>query len=64
VNYEYAIVNKVQSSASLAKAVRSLLEWTIDPSYGGSSQYLGQVRFDPLPVKIVTQSYKQIKEIQ
>jgi len=64
VNYEYAIVNKAQSSTSLAKAVRSLLEWTIDPSYGGSSQYLSQVRFDPLPVKIVTQSYAQIKEIQ
>ncbi|HVA52507.1 MAG TPA: phosphate ABC transporter substrate-binding protein PstS [Acidimicrobiales bacterium] len=64
VNYEYAIVNKNQSSASMATAVRSLLEWTIDPSYGGSSQYLGQVRFDPLPVKIVTQSYKQIKQIQ
>jgi phosphate transport system substrate-binding protein len=64
VNYEYAIVNKNQTSTSLATAVRSLLEWTIDPSYGGSSQYLGQVRFEPLPVKIVTQSYKQIKEIQ
>ena len=64
VNYEYAIVNKSQSSATTAKAIRSLLEWAIDPSYGQSSQYLGQVRFDPLPVKIVTQSYKQIKEIQ
>jgi phosphate transport system substrate-binding protein len=64
VNYEYAIVNKDQSSASTATAIRSLLEWAIDPSYGQSSQYLGQVRFDPLPVKIVTQSYKQIKEIQ
>jgi len=64
VNYEYAIVNKAQSSSTTAKAIRSLLEWAIDPSYGQSSQYLGQVRFDPLPVKIVTQSYKQIKEIQ
>ncbi|HUZ40032.1 MAG TPA: phosphate ABC transporter substrate-binding protein PstS [Acidimicrobiales bacterium] len=64
VNYEYAIVNKNQSSATRAKAIRSLLEWTIDPSYGQSSQYLGQVRFEPLPVKIVTQSYKQIKTIQ
>ncbi|MHB8380481.1 MAG: phosphate ABC transporter substrate-binding protein PstS [Acidimicrobiales bacterium] len=64
VNYEYAIVNKNQSSASIATAVRSLLEWTIDPSYGGSAQYLGQVRFDSLPVRIVTQSYKQIKEIR
>jgi phosphate transport system substrate-binding protein len=64
VNYEYAIVNKSQSSSTTATAIRSLLEWAIDPSYGQSSQYLGQVRFEPLPVKIVTQSYKQIKEIQ
>ncbi len=64
VNYEYAIVNKNQSSTSTAKAIRSLLEWAIDPSYGQSAQYLGQVRFEPLPVKIVTQSYKQIKSIQ
>jgi len=64
VNYEYAIVNKSQSSATTAKAIRSLLEWAIDPSYGQSSQYLGQVRFVALPVKVVTQSYKQIKAIQ
>jgi phosphate transport system substrate-binding protein len=64
VNYEYAIVNKDQSSSSIATAIRSVLEWCIDPSYGQSSQYLSQVRFDALPVKIVTESYKQIKEIQ
>lgn len=64
VNYEYAIVNKDQPTAALATAVRSLLEWTIDPSYGQSAQYLSQVRFEALPVRIVTQSYKQIKEIQ
>ena len=64
VNYEYAIVNKDQPTAALASAVRSLLEWAIDPSYGQSQQYLSQVRFEALPVKIVTQSYKQIKEIQ
>lgn len=64
VNYEYAIVNKNQSSSSTATAVRSLLEWAIDPSYGQSQQYLGQVRFVPLPVKVVTQSFKQIQQIQ
>lgn len=64
VNYEYAIVNKNQSSSSTAKAVRSLLEWAIDPSYGQSQQYLSQVRFVPLPVKVVTQSAKQIQQIQ
>ncbi|NNN01452.1 MAG: phosphate ABC transporter substrate-binding protein PstS [Acidimicrobiaceae bacterium] len=64
VNYEYAIVNKNQSSSSTAKAVRSLLEWAIDPSYGQSQQYLSQVRFVPLPVKVVTQSFKQIQQIQ
>lgn len=64
VNYEYAIVSKDQPTTAIATAVRSILEWCIDPSYGQSAQYLSQVRFEALPVKIVTESYKQIKEIQ
>ncbi|OYV61353.1 MAG: phosphate ABC transporter substrate-binding protein PstS [Actinobacteria bacterium 21-73-9] len=64
VNYEYAIVNKQQSSSTVAKAVRSLLEWCIDPSYGQSLQYLGQVNFVTLPTKVIVQSYKQIQSIK
>ncbi len=64
VNYEYAIVNKSQSSSNTAKAVRSLLEWSISPRQGNGSQYLSQVNFVPLPLKVVDKSLKQIKQIQ
>ena len=64
INYEYGIVNKKQSSASTAQAVRSLLEWAINPKFGNSSQYLGQVRFQALPLKVALQSMKQIKSIK
>lgn len=64
VNYEYAIVNKHQSSASDAQAVRSVLEWAINPKFGNSSKYLSQVRFVALPMKVVLQSFKQIKTIK
>ena len=64
VNYEYAIVNKRQASASTAKAVRSLLEWCINEKDGNSGQYLSQVRFDALPPSVRAQSAKQIHQIQ
>ncbi len=64
INYEYAIVNKKQSSTSEAKAVRSVMEWAIDPKAGNSATYLTQVGFRPLPEKVVAQSLKQIKSIK
>ena len=64
INYEYAIVNKKQSTANEAKTVRSVLEWAIDPEDGNSATYLSQVGFRPLPEKVVEQSYKQIKSIK
>ncbi|HVC15150.1 MAG TPA: phosphate ABC transporter substrate-binding protein PstS [Acidimicrobiales bacterium] len=64
VNYEYGVVSKKQSSSSEAKAVRSLLEWCIDTKDGNSTTYLSQVVFRPLPSKVITQSYKQIKKIK
>ncbi len=63
INYEYAIVNTQQSSASTAKAMRSLLEWAVNPKFGNSSQYLSQVSFQPLPKKLLTNSLKQIHKI-
>ena len=63
INYEYAIVNKNQASASSAKAVRSLLEWAINPKFGNSHDYLSQVRFQALPSQVVAQSFKQISKI-
>ena len=64
INYEYAIVNSHQSSTSTAKAIRSLLQWAISPTYGNSSQYLSQVSFQPLPAKVIAQSTKQIASIK
>jgi phosphate transport system substrate-binding protein len=63
INYEYAIVNSHQSSTTVAKAIRSVLEWAIAPTDGNSSQYLSQVSFQPLPAKVVAQSTKQIASI-
>jgi phosphate transport system substrate-binding protein len=64
INYEYAIVNTQQSSATTAKAVRSLLEWAVNPKDGNSPQYLSQVSFQPLPSKLLFASLKQIEKIK
>lgn len=63
INYEYAIVNKNQSSTSKARALRSVLEWAINANDGNSNDYLSQVRFVPLPAPIVAKSLKQILTI-
>jgi phosphate transport system substrate-binding protein len=64
INYEYAIVNAHQTDAGKAKAIRSVLEWAINPNFGNSADYLDQVFFQPLPAKVVAQSVKQITKIQ
>lgn len=64
INYEYGVVSKKQSSSSEAKAVRSLLEWAINPKDGNSATYLSQVGFRPLPLKVADNSFEQIKAIK
>jgi phosphate transport system substrate-binding protein len=64
VSYGYAIVNTDQSSSDTAKAIRSVLEWEINPKDGNSSQYLNPVFFQPLPSAIVAKSEKQISSIK
>ena len=64
INYEYAIVNKHQSNPTVAKAVRSLLEWAVNANDGNDSSFLSQVRFQALPDKVVAQSLKQILTIK
>ena len=64
INYEYAIVDATQSSSTTAKAIRSVLEWAVNPKDGNSSTYLAQVSFQPLPAKVVAQSLKQILKIK
>jgi phosphate transport system substrate-binding protein len=63
INYEYAIVNKKQPDAALAKAIRGLLTWAIDPSNGSSGDYLSRVHFVALPDKIRSMSHARIKMI-
>ena len=64
INYEYAIVNSKQSSSSVATAVRSILEWAINPADGNSPDFLNPVDFQALPSKVEAQSVVQIKKIQ
>ncbi|MBO0713685.1 MAG: phosphate ABC transporter substrate-binding protein PstS [Acidimicrobiales bacterium] len=63
INYEYAIVNTHQTSATTAKDIRSLLEWAVNTKYGNSPQYLNQVNFQPLPPRQIGASLKQIEKI-
>jgi phosphate transport system substrate-binding protein len=63
VNYEYAIVETHQTSTSKAKAIRSVLEWSINAKDGNAASYLAQVAFQPLPASIAASSLKQILTI-
>jgi phosphate transport system substrate-binding protein len=61
VNYEYAIVSMRQPSAVMARDIKAFLHWVI--TSGNSPHYLGQVRFQPLPASMVSQSTAQIMKI-
>lgn len=63
INYEYAIVNQTQSSATTAQAIRAFLSWAIDPSHGNAPAFLNQVQFQPLPASVVKLSQAQIAKI-
>ncbi|NNN15152.1 MAG: phosphate ABC transporter substrate-binding protein PstS [Acidimicrobiaceae bacterium] len=63
INYEYAIVNSKQADPNKAQAIKSLLAWALDPQYGNSATYLGQVNFQPLPSAVATLSLTQIAKI-
>ena len=62
VNYEYAIVRSRQPDATRARDIRAFLHWAV--TAGNSAQYLGQVRFQPLPGAVVTLSVQQIATIR
>jgi len=64
INYEYAIVNTKQATATTAKNMRSVLEWAVNPKLGNSSTYLTPVNFQPLPPKVELNSIKQILKIK
>jgi phosphate transport system substrate-binding protein len=64
INYEYAIVDAKQSTASAAENIRSVLEWAVNPKFGNASTYLEPVNFQPLPGKVETSSIAQILKIK
>jgi hypothetical protein len=60
INYEYAVVNVSQISATLAQDLRAFLNWAIS---NGTAQR-AQVNFQPLPPSVVILSQAQIAEIK
>lgn len=64
INYEYAIVNKNQSSPATAAALRTLFTWAISQSGGNAAHYMAAVHFVPLPAPVAKLSAAQIAQIQ
>ena len=60
VNYEYAVVNTAQPSATRAEDLRAFLSRAITR---GTAQ-LARVHFEPLPYSVVTLSVAQIAKIK
>jgi phosphate transport system substrate-binding protein len=52
VNFEYVVVNTKQSSADDALALRTFLEWTIDPNGGSTSAFLSKENFVGLQASV------------
>ena len=62
INYEYAIVKTTQPSASVAKALKAFLSWTI--TTGSDAKTLATVGFEPLPSNVLTIAQNEIKSIK
>ena len=60
INYEYAVVNTSQPSATRAQDLRAFLTWAVT---SGTAQ-LARVNFQPLPPPVVTLSDAQIARIR
>jgi len=60
INYEYAVVNTSQSSATRAQDLRAFLHWAVT---SGTAQ-LASVNFEPLPSSVLTLSDAQIAKIK
>ena len=64
INYEYAVVSKLQPSAAMANALRHFLLWAISEAGGNSENYLKPFGFIPLPDFIRALSETQIRKIK
>jgi phosphate transport system substrate-binding protein len=60
INYEYAVVNTSQPSATRARDLRAFLTWAVT---SGTAQ-LAKVNFQPLPPSIIALSDAQIAKIR
>ena len=60
INYEYAVVNTSQLSATRAQDLRAFLTWAVT---SGTAQ-LAKVNFQPLPPSVITLSDAQIARIR
>ncbi len=63
INYEYTIVNKQQSSATVAQGIKSFLAWCLDSRYGATSANLSQVGFQPLPPSAISVAVNLLSKI-
>jgi phosphate transport system substrate-binding protein len=61
INYEYAIVNKAQSSAAEATAIKKFLTWVLGT--GDTSTYISSVGFLPLPASTKTVATNLVNSI-
>jgi phosphate transport system substrate-binding protein len=52
VNFEYVVVNTKQSSSDNALALRTFLEWTIDPNGGSTDAFLSAENFIGLQASV------------
>ncbi|MDA8290983.1 MAG: phosphate ABC transporter substrate-binding protein PstS [Actinomycetota bacterium] len=64
VNFEYAIVNKTQSSTSTAKAIQAFLSWGMDPRKGSASSVLSKFFFQPLSPTAMQISVNLLKQVK
>lgn len=64
VNFEYAIVNENQPSASTAKAIQAFLAWGMDPRHGSSVADLADFYFHPLAPGAMKVAINLLKKIQ
>jgi phosphate transport system substrate-binding protein len=62
VNYEYAIVSKVQRSAIKARDIKAFLNWAVNTK--DAKSFLAGVQFQPLPGPIATLANDQIASIR
>jgi len=64
VAYGYAVVNRQQSSAATARALRSFLEWALSPTGGDDPATLATVGFVALPAAVAAGAERQVAAVR